>query len=223
MSELPPILVSTRDPIEKAGIGEKPSNCLSCAWTPYSRGFVPDSKIENPKLALYFGFPTKDDTIYGAALSGDMGAYILRNYLNPAGFKKDEVLVSHVLRCQPPWSKRYQRPAYPTGRTKEKAELACRIYDDKLIKFDPNIFLITFSPREAIKVPAYKRQLQVDFKKVSKLVGMGYRPCVLLGNEPAELIAPWIVGRGSSKAWRGTFFEIEYPWSNLRNEGFVPA
>jgi hypothetical protein len=222
--KLPPILVASRRPQVHAGIGEKPDACLSCPWTPYSKGFVPDTLFGGvPRLALVFAFPTKDDITEREGLSGDMGGYILRNYVYPFGFKKAELLVSYVLRCLPPWSRRYQKYAYPTGRTKERAEVACRVHDKEIVKFDPNIFLITFSPREVLKVPSYRRQLLADMEKVKRLVSDGYKPLVLFGNEPAALHAPFIEGRGGSKAFRGHFWEGKYKFANDGNEGFIPG
>lgn len=231
--ELPRILVASRAPWASSGIGCKPIECDTCTFSPYSYGFVPDHYGEDAKLAIMLPYPDKEDANERSSLSSGMGAYISRRYLNPLGFTKKTLLISYVLRCVPKWNKRMRKPGYPTGRTRANAEVSCRIYDDRhgvngelspggLRKFDPNIFLITFNPRDSIKVPAYHRQLQCDFAKAKRFVEQGYRPLVLCGGEAAELIFPFVQGKGSAKGWRGHFSEQEYKFNNQLG-GFIHA
>ncbi len=118
------------------------------------------------------------------------------------------------------------RVSYPTGKTREKCEVTCRVYDNRhgvrgkltpggLIDFDPNIFLITFSPKDCMKIGAYYRQIKNDLHKVMEFIDKGLRPMVCFGNEPAELMFPHIVGHGSVKAWHGHFKEMDYKWKTL--------
>jgi len=206
--------------------------CGTCKFNPYSFGFVPDFKGADVKLAVMFPYPEKDDANQNEAAQSDMGKYILKNYVYKAGFKRENLFITYLLRCVPKWNKKLRRPEYPTGRTREVAEVSCRIFDSshgergKLVAgglrdFNPNICLITFNPRDVFKVPAYHRQLLIDFKKAHALVGKGYRPIVLCGNEPAEVFAPYIKGKGSAKAWRGHFSEMDYKFREFRNEGFI--
>src|SRR5579871_3100055 len=234
MNNLPPILVASRAPWASSGVGSKPVECDTCLFNPYSYGFVPDFVGSNAKIAIMFSYHEKDDANEREAMASDMGKFILRTYVYPAGIKKDELLITYLLRCVPKWNSKLKKPNYPTGRTRDNAEVSCRVFDNshgeegKLVsgglrKFNPNICFITFNPREVFRVPAYHRQLQVDFKKALELSKQGMRPLVLCGNEPGELFAPWIKGKGSAKAWRGHFWEMDYKYGEFRNEGFIPA
>ena len=227
LSSLPPIIVKTKGAWEKIDRG-KPDECASCPFSPYSGGFVPDWVGTDPKAAILLPFPTKDDINYKTPFSGDMGNYILRTYFAPIGLSRENLIISYLLRCKPPWDKRMRKEKYPIGRTREVAETHCRIYDDRhgergkllpggIRHFDPNIFLITFEPKDVFKVPSYFRQLNTDIRKLRMFINEGYRPLLLMGNEPAELFAPYIVGKGSSKTWRGHFFEDTYKFKGELN------
>jgi hypothetical protein len=222
MPSLAPIVIKSSKPWASGGIVAKPPECHTCPWANPKYGgigFCPDTIGPDPKVALLFPAPSKDDVNAYRGLSGDMGHYIIRHYLEPVGFRRDNLLISNVLRCALPWDKTKKRERYPTGVTREKAEVACRIFDNRhggngamlpggIKDWEPNIALITFSPKEVFKVPAYHRQLLRDMEKVRKFVDAGYRPVVLFGNEPAEQYAPYIKGQGGAKTWRGHFFEI---------------
>lgn len=219
MPKLAPIVIRSNKPWASGGITAKPPECHTCPWAPYSHGFCPDTFGSDPKVALLFTAPSKDDINSYRGLSGDMGHYIFKKYLEPVGFMRDNLIISHILRCALPWDTRYKRERYPTGAIKEKAEVACRIFDDRhggngvmlpggIREWTPNIALITFSPKDVFKVPAYHRQLQRDMEKVRKFVDAGYRPMVCFGNEASEMYFPCIKGQGSSKIWRGHFREL---------------
>lgn len=226
MPELPPIIVGTRKPWASPGIAGKPGECASCAFTLQSSGFCPDWRGSHPKLALLFTSPSADEVTEREPLKSDMGGYIFRHFLAPFGLTKDDLIVSHVLRCKAPWDRRRMRVMYPIGKMREKCEVTCRIYDDRhgvkgaltpsgLLTFSPNIAIITFSPKDCIKVGAYYRQVKNDIGKAVGFAGKGYKPLVCFGNEPAELIFPHIVGHGSVKQWHGHFAEMEYKWKTL--------
>jgi hypothetical protein len=235
MPELPPILIASRASWASSGVAQKPIECDTCKFSPASFGFVPDHYGDEAKLAIMLPYPDKEDANTQDSLASGMGKYILHKYLHPLGFTKKTLLVSYVLRCCPRWNKRLRKPGYPTGKTRDNAEVSCRIYDNRhghegslvsggLWAFNPNIFLITFNPRDSIKIPAYHRQLRIDFEKAREFVKRGYRPLVLCGNEASEMIFPFIQGKGSAKAWRGTFAEMDYKFSNINNEGtFIPV
>lgn len=216
---LPPLIVGTRKPWASPGIGKKPNDCNVCPFSYTSVGFVPDWVGNDVRAAVILPVPTKDDINARVPFSGDMGSYVLRTYFSPIGLSKENLIISYLLRCKPPWNAAKRKEAYPTGRTRELAEERCRRYDNQhglrgeltpggLKDFNPNIFLITFEPKEVFQVPSYYRQLQRDMQKLRYFINEGYRPLLLMGNEPAEYYAPYIVGHGSSKFWRGHFEEI---------------
>lgn len=169
-------------------------------------------------MAIVLPFPSKTEVVNKTCLDSDMGYYILSNFIEPNGLTKDNLVISHVLRCSLPYKK--GKALYPTGLIKKNAEKSCRVFDDKhgvkgilkekgLISFDPNLFILTFNPQDIFKVNAYYRQIQEDIAKACRFVKKGFRPVICMGNEAAKLVCPWIEGNGGVKAVRGHFGELE--------------
>lgn len=226
--ELPPILIPTKQVWHSGGVKGKPLSCQSCAQHPYTTGFCPDWVGAEPQIAIMLTAPTKDEVNNYSAFDSDMGAFILHRYIYPFGFKKSNLIITNVLRCNQPWDKRYKREGYPTGTMREKAEITCRMYDDKravngelrdggLKQFNPNMFLLSLSPKEVKRVPAYHRQILANMAKARKFVDDGYRPLILFGNEAAELFAPYIRGAGGVKGWTGHFWAGDFRFAGFVN------
>jgi hypothetical protein len=218
-----PLTIHTSKPWESNTVKGKPRECSWCPLAHTGTGFCPDYVGKNAKISFLLPFPSTDDVIYLRPLSGGMGHYISNTYITPY-FSPDEVILSHVLRCNQPWDRRLKDYGYPLAGVREKAENNCRIYDDKrgvkgnlhdsgLFTFSPNIYLLTFDPHDVRKVGAYHRQILRDMEKARSFVSQGLRPLVAMGAEAAELLAPWIRGNGSVKSWRGTFWEGEWPFT----------
>ncbi len=236
LKSLPPIPVISTKTWESPGINVKPPLCQFCKFSFKGRGFVPDYVGSDPKLALMFPFPLKDEVIEREALKSNAGWYYLKNFVEPFGYGKQNLIISHVLRCGVPWSGRKKDYDYPIGAVRLNAENSCRVYDNQhsergelalggLQDFLPDLYLITFDPKDIRKVPAYFRQLKRDMEKAWKFVAQGRRPVVLFGNEPAELVAEYIRGKGSAKAWRGSFADMDgwaFNRTNLEG-GFLEA
>ena len=104
-SLLPPIIVQTKKEWNQISSYGKPDECYSCPFSPFSGGFVPDWVGHNPRAAVLLPFPTKDDINYKTPFSGDMGNYIIRTYFSPIGLSRDDLIVSYLLRCKPPWDR----------------------------------------------------------------------------------------------------------------------
>lgn len=200
-------------------------------------GFVPDwygDQYEEPKLAFLLDFPAADDVLDQRPWSGRAGYAWEKKYLKPFGLSLSNVLISHVLRCQPK-ERKWGKPVYPTASLRRGAEITCRQHDGKcwggpklraggIKKYDPNLFVISFHPSDALLVPALSRLIHKDIEKAVKRQTEGYRPLVVMGVEAKELIAPWL--RGGIKPWRGTFWEGSWPFkenSMLVEPGFLEA
>ena len=214
--KLPPIIIQSKfavAPVPSVKHGRKPPECMVCAFNTTGYGHAKDWIGAIPKAAFMFCSPSKDDVIEGVALGSDWGTSILYRYIYPAGFKKNDVILANVIRCYPPFDVRYKRPGYPIGQLKVKAESTCRNYDVlSLTKFDPNLFLLTFDPHDALGTPAYSRQITADLGKLKRFIASGLRPLVLFGNQAGELFMPHIKGAGSVKTWRGHFMEMDYKY-----------
>lgn len=216
--------ISKEKPWSAPGIRTKPEECKFCRYATIGSGFCPDFYPKSPILGFLLPYPSKDDVVYQRPFSGAMGYYLNKLLIEDLGYKKEDVLIANVLRCMPPWAK-----GYPTGDLRTTAESNCRQYDKKhayrekladggLIKYDPNLFLITYSPDKMRSIPAFQRQAVADISKAFRFAAKGYRPLVLMGDEPMELVAPWLVGKGGLKTWRGHWWEGSWPFDGSARE-----
>lgn len=209
MSEL--IKIASRNPKPKVppasvGVAPKPPYCKnSCKMSYLSTGFVEDSVGVNAKLAIMLPYPNKDSAIENRPLSGGFGAWFLHEFIYPFGLKMDDLLVSHTLRCTPPWKK---TGAYPTGKLKGQCEGACRHWDGGLKGWEPDFFVVTVDPQDIFNLTAYYRQFKRDVEKAIKFMKEGYKPILLCGNEPTRLVFQTIEGNGGVKSWRGHISEL---------------
>lgn len=210
MSDL--IKIASRKAPEKkgsssVGVALKPPYCKNnCKMSYISTGFVADSVGINAKLAIMLPYPNKDSAIENQPLSGGFGAWFLKEFIYPHGLKMDDLLVTHTLRCTPPWKK---TGAYPTGKLKVHCEAACRHWDSAIKEWGPNMYVITIDPSDIFNLTAYYRQFKRTVEKALKFVDMGYKPVLLCGNEPAHLLFQTLEGNGGAKGWLGHFGEIE--------------
>src|SRR5690606_32887139 len=113
-------------------------------------------KIVKPKLALISRFPYKDDLVNGQPLTSKQGRYFEREFLWSLGLKREDVVISNVLRCYP------DKGAYPTGKVKEQAVWFCRRYDSALIEFNPNVWVVTIHPTALMQAPNLDKFLRND-------------------------------------------------------------
>lgn len=191
---------------ESMGVNHKPAYCRNnCKMSYLSTGFVADSVGINTKLAIMLPYPNKDSAIENRPLSGGFGAWLLHEFIYPFGLKMDNLIVSHTLRCTPPWKK---TGAYPTGKMKGHCEGACRNWDGPIKEWGPDMFVVSIDPQDIFNLTAYYRQFKKSVEKVVKFIDMGYKPVLLCGNEPARLIFQTIEGNGGAKGWLGHFGEM---------------
>lgn len=220
------------------GVREKPEGCALCPFQTKGSGFVPDwypdAHGEAPRIGFLLDHPTSDEVLEQRPWAGRAGYAWEKKYLKPFGLSLSDVFIGHVIRCQPR-ERKWGKPVYPTATLKRGAELTCRQHDkvcwggDKLRKgglhaLNPDLFVVTFHPNDALLVPAFSRLIEADIKKAVGKMQEGRRPLVLMGNEARELVAPWTANKGGTKTWRGTFWAGEWPFkqgSSLIEPGFV--
>lgn len=195
----------------------KPPECGYCRFNfgdHYGSGYCPDYIPNNPKVLLVFPYPSDDEVNQNRVIKWGFW----EKYVEPFGYTKQNCQVTHLIRCTPgktflKKSEKIARKQYPTGSLKKNAENSCRYYDVDSYNFHPTRFLITLDPADVYAVTCYQRQIQTDFGKAFKWAKEGIRTAVLLGNEPAEFFAKFIIGKGSAKSWRGHYWDIEdYPY-----------
>ncbi len=199
--------------LTEIGVRHKPDLCKSCPYAAKGKGFCGDYTPYSPLVAFIFDVPTKDDILEQTPLSGGSGWAWKKMLLEELGHTMEDVLVSYALRCAPP-NGPFGRPDYPTAWLGKQAELRCRQYDDKLIEFNPNVFLITLHPRTVSTVGCHRVQIQRDVSKAFEFARRGYRPCVLFGEAPAELYFPAMVNNGGIKNWRGHWWTGSSPFKD---------
>lgn len=232
----PLVQISAEKSTSSPGVDEKPKYCGdNCPLAYKSSGFVADWVPEDPIMAIVDPTPGKGDLIERVPFSGPVGQYFKSRVLVPAGVAPDRVIYSYVLRCRP-------RGDYPIGREKKLSETSCRHWDTvrgfenevlensgrSLQDWAPDLFTLTFSPMKIVEVAAYEALAIEDIKKALRFAQAGYRPVVFLGAEGLEFAAPWLVGTGGIKNWRGHWWEGNWRWqgncgSEESTPGFITA
>ena len=195
------------------GVRLKPTPCKMCAFAAVGKGFCQDYVPEEPKIAFIMDIPTGDDIIEQYPFSGAQGFVWTKILIEDLGYKKEDVLITHAIRCKPENDK-YGKPKYPSSFPQKQAELNCRQYDEALVKFDPNVFVITLHPRSIHTVGCHQVQIQRDVSKALSFANKGYRPAVLFGDGPAQLYFPYIKDNGGLKSWRGHWWIGSNPFKD---------
>jgi hypothetical protein len=187
----------------------KPEACFSCPFVKSSTGFVAD---QTPKLvelslptlfALIVRTPTKDDLVEGHYLSSRFGKVIEADFLLPLGIRREQLLISAVLRCYP------NAGEFPTGKQRADAVKACRRWDTALEAWKPNIWGVTISPSMLRKAPNQAGFIHRALGRAKAYAEAGYRPALLLGEEAKETYMPWL--EGNMKKFQG-HWELYNPW-----------
>jgi hypothetical protein len=201
----------------RPGVMAKPDYCHNgCPLAKTTNGFVADLVGSNPVIAFMFGTPTKGDVLARKPLTS-YGGLLYHTVLKPHRLTLDNVIVSHVLRCDTWKSPNY---TYPTGYSRTRAELVCRGYDGlsrdskglptvatSLKSWEPNWFGVTYSLSDARTLEAYQALFMADVEKALRFAKAGFRPLLLGGLEPMEVFAPWFTGTGGVKYHRGDWWE----------------
>lgn len=191
-------------------INNKPEYCVnSCRLASQSYGFVRDWIGKDPKLAVLGIVPTSGELGQGIWES-DMFYYLLKTYFEPQGLTKENLVLSNVLRCQPKDKEPKDDHAYPKATLRKHAELSCRFHDIAFNHFLPNLFISTFDIYAVRKLDANKVLFNADVRKAISFINKGYKPCLLLGEEPLHLVAPHL---GGVKTWRGHWWVGDWKWT----------
>jgi len=215
--EIPKGKVALSDPSDwdslvhiSAGVGAKPQPCRNCVSGYTGQGFCPDSKGTNVKIALLCDHPGAADVVNNAGLTGKGGEIFWTKVAPYVGLTRDDFLISNVLRCRPP------NNVYPTASHKKNSENMCRMYDNHLVDYDPNLFICTYHPRDIITQFVYLRLLQEDIKRAKTFYEQGYRPLVLMGKNAVQLLyaVPFMPGKGGLRMWRGHYWTGEWPFAS---------
>lgn len=181
---------------------QKPESCKLCPFRYVGAGFCPDSPGMSPKVAMLFPLPAEDDIYEGVPLRSRGGrAWLWRLVEQPLGFKRDDILIANILRCRPANAFKGE---YPTGKLAKQAEKNCRVHDEAIRKFDPNIFIVSEYPGKVLTNPPLLRQIQRHVERAFRFAEQGDRPILLMGEEALHLVAPELSG---TKKWLGHWWE----------------
>jgi hypothetical protein len=224
-----PSLVKANNPIwETPGVAKKPLYCKNnCPFNEVTAGICYDHVPTSAKIGVLLNYPAKDDMPNRKAWTSNAGKYYLKHWFKPLGYDRENILVSHVLRC-------YCGMDYPAGSWTKQAEIACRTFDNSreksgdkleggLLDFDPDVFIVTLDFKKVFKSKPLYRLIQKDVEKAAHFADQGHRPLILSGLEVLELVAPWLKGRGGIAIWRGHFWEGELPFKQTIKAGFASA
>ena len=183
------------------GFIPKPTGCGACSYRRIGQGFCPDwqdSDIQ-PRIAVLLESPGIDEIHQGQPLVGRAGRFWLHSLIESNGYKREDCLICSTIRCHAPGDK------YPTGKLRVDAEHHCRAYDDRLTAFNPDLFVITAHPAMLLRSSAMYRLVRGDVRKAFEYAGLGFRPCVSMGDKAMGTFAPW--AEGGVKRWRGHTWE----------------
>lgn len=218
------LLIVASENLPSAGLTVKPAYCFASCPRAYSAsGFVPDYVPENPRIAVVQALPASDDALYSIPFSGGYGRMFWAVFGKQFGLRKEDVLVSTLLRC-------HSKGNYPTGVDVPRAERACRHWDyyahagrglaasglRSLATWNPNWYTTTFGLDKIVEIDAFMALAIEDFRKALRFQKAGFRPCVLLGTEVLRVVAPWL--SGGVKDWRGHWWEGSWPFKDPETE-----
>lgn len=186
----------------------KPAYCLEhCTYSGTGYGFCAPLRPAQPKVLLVLEAAGHWEALLGRPLSGNTGGKFEREVLRPLGLPWDLFMIDNTLRCQPPENR------YPTGKEKLAAQGACRYWDAASLHiWRPNVVGVTYHPAVLFEEPQKTLLIQEAVKRAVALSAK-FRPVLCMGQRAVEVLAPWLLERGSVKTWHGHFelFKTEYP------------
>ena len=222
---LKPLTQITAKP--STGVASKPAQCrLLCPYFTKGSGFVDDYLPEGAKVLFMISNPSSDDLVSRKPLSGKAGWSFLKTFIEPLGYGLKDYGVCSLMRCRP------QGGQVPIGWAKKATINACRYYDQGVVaEFGPKSYLISHALKDIYRENSFHSLLASDIKKAFRFADLGLRPIVLMGQEAAEFVAPYIVGQGGVKKFRGSWMELDqWPYLSATGElppaprsGFTPA
>ena len=183
----------------------KPDSCRTCGYYNLSTGYLADNVPERPRFAIVRAMPAKDELVMLQPMAHAGGRAFERHYLLPLGIRAMDLLVTSVIRCVP------NGREFPTGREKGLAVKGCRQYDGALWAYNPDIFVLTYSPTMLFKQPNLETFIKRALELVVKLSDDGHKVCLLLGDETKDAATPWLTGgmkKWSRHYWKGTYHEL---------------
>ena len=199
------------------GAQAKPDYCRNnCRYAYVGSSFVPDHYPESPRLALFLEAAGPTEALARRPLAGRSGSAVFITLLAPFGLTRSDVFIGNSIRCYPGVAK------YPTGSLRHQAEGACRHWDNfhgddqghivsrGIAHYAPNLFVITYHPAAALRVPSLLDPVKRSIEKAVFFADRQYRPCVLMGEKAAHLVFPQITKGGLNK-WQGHWFEGAWP------------
>lgn len=204
---IPPLWISP-------GVSRKPSYCANnCPYASIGSGFCPDDYPNNPLIAVLLEAPGETEILERSPLTGRAGKLWIHKLIEKLGYHRSDVLIANTLRCRPPENR------YPTGDLRTKAEQACRYWDkfhgengvpvaSGISSYAPTICVLSYHPAAILRTPALYKPTLRSMELAFKFALRGERPVVAMGDVPASLLAPWIVGKGGLKVWNRHYFRM---------------
>lgn len=198
-----PLIKFPKQVQDKVELITKPESCESCPYRTIGSGFCPDEFNSEAKIAVLLEAPGEDEILYHRPLWGRAGRAWLYQLVVKNGRRREDVTICNTLRCRPHGNgtPKDKWNDYPKGKLRTAAEKYCRQYDDVLVSWKPDCFVVTIHPAALLRTSAFTRLVRKDVAKAFALADKGYRPLVLMGDKAMHLSAPHL--RGGVKNWRG--------------------
>jgi hypothetical protein len=190
----------------------RPEGCRNCVLASVSTGWVGDSNVTTPKIAIMGDTAQSEDLHNNEPFSSGLAWHFVRHHIERLGYQRSDILFTSVLRCR---LAGFGKEAYPFEAIRANAENHCRQYDDRIHAFAPNRFLITYDLWGALKTPGIKKILARHVKRaLDWAADPAIRPMIFLGERPASLVYNYgfRTGNGGIKAWNGHWWDGNWPF-----------
>lgn len=202
----------------------KPEGCRRCAFRTVGEGFCPDWYPAGAKIGFFLEAPGGDEILESKPLVGKAGRYWSHHFIEPFGLTRSDVAIFNSIRCKPPMLQ------FPTGRIKDHVLEVCRQYDNAhgegwelkpggLLNFAPNAFVVALHPAALLRSSAPMKLVKAAVGRGVKLLKLGYRPLVCMGDKPMSVVAPWL--KGGVKKWNGHWWlgQLEFGKPEVADDG----
>jgi hypothetical protein len=205
----------------------KPKPCYTCPLLPTGQGFKYDVVPKKPKIWVVRENPSTADVTDDAEKIQMHREFWEADYLRPAGLTFSDIAISHVFRCRP--------KSDPTGPTRKKAEQCCRIYDGKseglsgrpahggIATANPNWYVVTFDPWQALDVPSRKLFIRRAFVLAAEWHNRGFVPCILMGEAALRIVWPSLLVQRTRDRECGFKSWVGHHWHTTGWPHSVPA
>ncbi len=174
------------------GIRKDVTTCTRCELSKSRINAVPGSGDANSKVVFIGEAPGRNEDLQGSPFVGTAGK-ILSEALSYAGFTRDDIYITNVVKCRPPNNRRPNKQETNSCKSHLQSELeiicpkvicilgntafgslldgnAITKNRGKIIKRDDQLYFVTVHPAAIIYNPDLRQVLKDDLKALSNIL-----------------------------------------------------